>query len=152
MAYQDGGNIVATYARGSATAKNKSNWNGVAHAGGLIGYHKNGEIKSSYSEADSTAEATGTSFSQPTLNAGGLVGTQDGGAITASYSVGTPTTIKGSVTNATENKGGLTGNHSSGTTHQLLLGHHHLRHHNRRPGHGQDHHGTQNPHRLRHRQ
>ena len=116
VAYQDGGNIVATYARGSATAKVRGNWQGQAHAGGLIGYHKNGEIKSSYSEADATAEGTGANFSSPTLNAGGFVGTQDGGAITASYSVGTPATRIGTITNATENKGGLTGNHSSGTT------------------------------------
>ena len=122
VAYQDGGDIVATYARGSATAIVSSQNNGEGHAGGLIGYHKDGEIKSSYSEADATATAyaTGVQYNLFTkLNAGGLVGTQDGGKITASYSVGTPTattTGTGTIYQPTNNVGGLTGNHVSGTT------------------------------------
>ena len=122
VAYQDGGDIVSTYARGSATAIVSSQNNGEGHAGGLIGYHKDGEIKSSYSEADATATAyaTGVQYNLFTkLNVGGLVGTQDGGKITASYSVGTPTattTGTGTIYQPTNNVGGLTGNHVSGTT------------------------------------
>ena len=125
VGYNKSGTIQASHSAGTATAtilpalQTNSGIGYGAYAGGLVGYHEAGDIISSYSYSVPTAvneNATTFNFAKPILTAGGLVGGQAGGNVTASYSTGAPTTDKGGATHVTENKGGLVGWRTAGTT------------------------------------
>ena len=125
VGHNKSGTIQASHSAGTSTATIQPNLqtNSAigygAYAGGLVGYHESGDIISSYSYSVPTAvnkNANTFNFAKPILTAGGLVGGQAGGNITASYSTGAPTTDKGGATHVTENKGGLVGWRTAGTT------------------------------------
>ena len=73
------------------------------YAGGLVGWHGDGDIIASYSTATVTSNDSSSGN-----GIGGLVGSQEGGDITASYSTG-------SVSGGSYNMGGLVGYQNTGS-------------------------------------
>ena len=108
VAYQDGGNIVATYARGTSTATVfrvdiGRAWRTPADSSATTRAARSSPV--TRRRTPSRPESTSASAFGQVLNAGGLVGTQDGGKITASYSVGMAATAGNVVNDSNPQRG-----------------------------------------------